>query len=920
MMARIGSWSALVLIAMLTVLAVGCGGKATQPEDQPDKMTGPEMAEGNMTEVEPPAVGPDEVAPADDGMDPAIEPDPVPEDVTEPEPMTEPDPDVVDAPVDDMDAPVDGMDARIEELKAEKSLQQQAREFVALKALETARRFFEQGQLPKALEHARKALDMSPANQEAQKLNYEILRSMGRRPGEFGSLQEQIRQEREVKRKESMAKAQLQFDRGHEAFMQDDFDSAAECFENVLAVINYSPFPADWGDLRAEAEDYLAQAKEKQALRAEAERRDEAKKAFAEARVEELRRIQEQQAKIADILESAYERFDNGEYAESEALADEILKVDARNSFAQRLKGAAQRGRHDKEATALIKEEKTRYKEWLNDILETRIPYTGIVNFPNQEYWNRISRLRAEHGSSSMRIEASTEEIALANRLEEEVVGFDFTDTPFTAVVDFIHNVRNINIVVDERIKGDVDAVTVTLKVNDLSVKNVLDLLLAYGGDLTYVLRDNLVFITRPEFARGQLKLKVHPVGDLTMRITQFIAPNLILKPAGSEFDEDQPQFGKATEGEAAFTGPDELVELIRTNVGGADSWDQDGVSINPYGSTIVVTHSAQIQNEVASFLDDLRRFSGLVVTIESRFLTVSKNFLRDVGVDIAGLGGQKGPMALLDDVTAGLEDNSSAGYGNAGGAVNPASSKPASGAFFNDGRHGDMRSLSENILDNALGNVLSSMGGATFQYTYLDDVNLSVILRMVEKHRNARVMNAPSLTVFNTQRANITLVNQLSFIQDFDVEVAQTAFIADPIVGIVQDGLTLDVRPTVSNDRRYVTLELQPTVATLLRPIPTFTTSLGAFTTPVTIQIPEITIQKSQTTVRVPDGGTVMIGGLKNISVVDRRAMTPWLSKIPLLGFFFKREGNSEEVEHLMIIITAKITDLRAEETLRVR
>jgi hypothetical protein len=34
-----------------------------------------------------------------------------------------------------------------------------------------------------------------------------------------------------------------------------------------------------------------------------------------------------------------------------------------------------------------------------------------------------------------------------------------------------------------------------------------------------------------------------------------------------------------------------------------------------------------------------------------------------------------------------------------------------------------------------------------------------------------------------------------MSFIQDFDVEVAQTAFIADPIVGIVQEGITLDVR-----------------------------------------------------------------------------------------------------------------------------
>jgi len=43
--------------------------------------------------------------------------------------------------------------------------------------------------------------------------------------------------------------------------------------------------------------------------------------------------------------------------------------------------------------------------------------------------------------------------------------------------------------------------------------------------------------------------------------------------------------------------------------------------------------------------------------------------------------------------------------------------------------------------------------------------------------------------------RAYIYTANQLSFIQDFDVEVAQTAFIADPIVGILQEGAVLDVK-----------------------------------------------------------------------------------------------------------------------------
>jgi hypothetical protein len=47
--------------------------------------------------------------------------------------------------------------------------------------------------------------------------------------------------------------------------------------------------------------------------------------------------------------------------------------------------------------------------------------------------------------------------------------------------------------------------------------------------------------------------------------------------------------------------------------------------------------------------------------------------------------------------------------------------------------------------------------------------------------------------------RSHIYTANQLSFIQDFDVEVAQTAFIADPQVGILQDGAVLDVRVVAS-------------------------------------------------------------------------------------------------------------------------
>ena len=43
-------------------------------------------------------------------------------------------------------------------------------------------------------------------------------------------------------------------------------------------------------------------------------------------------------------------------------------------------------------------------------------------------------------------------------------------------------------------------------------------------------------------------------------------------------------------------------------------------------------------------------------------------------------------------------------------------------------------------------------------------------------------------------QRVNISNVRQISYIQDFDVEVAQAAFIGDPVINIMQEGAVLDV------------------------------------------------------------------------------------------------------------------------------
>ncbi|HKD99421.1 MAG TPA: hypothetical protein VKE69_00310, partial [Planctomycetota bacterium] len=126
--------------------------------------------------------------------------------------------------------------------------------------------------------------------------------------------------------------------------------------------------------------------------------------------------------------------------------------------------------------------------------------------------------------------------------------------------------------------------------------------------------------------------------------------------------------------------------------------------------------------------------------------------------------------------------------------------------------------------------------------------------------------------------------------------------------------------RPVVSADRKFVKLELRPTLATLQVPIEQRVVGVGNGT-PVTIQFPNLTIRKVRTTVNIPDGGTLLLGGQSIDEIRNLAAGVPWLRDIPLIGFFFDRKGQSTSKRRLLILLRVKIVIPREyEPTLPVR
>jgi type IV pilus assembly protein PilQ len=70
----------------------------------------------------------------------------------------------------------------------------------------------------------------------------------------------------------------------------------------------------------------------------------------------------------------------------------------------------------------------------------------------------------------------------------------------------------------------------------------------------------------------------------------------------------------------------------------------------------------------------------------------------------------------------------------------------------------------------------------------------------------------------------------------------------------------------------------------------------------------PAINKKKASTQVLVRDGDTAVIGGILQVSRNESNAGVPWFSRIPMIGWLFKKETNSARNRELLIFVTPRI------------
>jgi len=795
-------------------------------------------------------------------------------------------------------------------------LAQQRKAYLVAQHLDNAKAMMGRLELDGALSEAEAALALEPDSATGRDLRAQVLALKGEKTSVNQTVAQDMEAAYALRLQQIKTEVEDSLSKANLLVARSDYQAAIAELEIANNAVRYAPYSVQWNGLDKQAADMLAKVKEQRTQAEKAAEEAAQRKATEALRAEEAAARERKMAVMANILDSAIAAFDAGDYEEAEDLADQALLEDPRNEQAKEIRDSAFRAGRTKVRAEYVEAKREQFRRWREQMKEIQIPYVDVITQPAAKAWNEMTERRSKRQGLDLSSKVEEGDLALREQLKETTVQIPpiADEESLTKVIDTLRLVSGLPLVVDPAAEAAAsEAGTVfNLKLeNKLTAHQALNLISQMAGEnVTWTTRHEAVLVTTKEKARTKPFLYNHDVQDLVFGLTDFLGPRidqLRLIENMSDDDGGGP-FGAVGE-KPKIIEPADLATLIQENIA-KGSWSDEGISIEASDGYILVNHTTEVQQQVINFLNDLRRFSTSLVTIESKFLTVSNNWIQELGVDFRGLDNVE-----VSDVTNGLEDQASRGLDNGGSgtAGQNAAGHPSAGVFYDDGARGDYRATTQNFFESSLGSALSTVGGMSFQWSYLNDVNLSAILRAVEKSSEVQLVNDQVVSVHNTQRAYVTAINQRAYIQDFDVEVAQFQAVADPVINVLNEGVVLDVRPTIHQNRKYLTLEIQPTVAKVVA-LREFSSTLGGNTSPIQFQLPELKVESVFTSAVLPDGGSLMLGGLSSVRNIERRAEVPWVAKIPLVGFFFKNEGYSDENKSLMILIRARITDVRDE------
>jgi type II secretory pathway component GspD/PulD (secretin) len=705
---------------------------------------------------------------------------------------------------------------------------------------------------------------------------------------------------------------------------------------------------------------------------------------FNENKRTEMVAEEKKQQQVKELMKQFNQLYKEGKYREAEQAAAKAHELDPDDpTIALASQMAPLKGAVDSYEDIVKRNEQTFLRN-LNSAHDMGPPVDdkNPIYFDKDPVRLKYAQGRAGNKGGVELKSLSDKEKAIQAMLSRHLVSVNFHNVPLSKALSDLQAMTGVNIVLrhndlkDEGINPDQP---VSLDVNNIALKSALKILVD-SAHLTYVVGDEVVNVTTEAATRGKNVTKIYSVADLVIPIDDYMLPaasNTLgalerivqqqganLGAANTPFNNSrqmlpqgqavgngtnstlrtsdtlpggvQPGGGSAM-GYSASVSPtkvtihDKLINLIQNCIS-PQSWSAVGgagtIDYFPTGLALVINQTMDVQEQVADLLEALRRLQDLEVAVEVRMITLAETFFERIGLDFAlnlktdKATAQYEPQLVSSNFKpAGFVNDFSPGRFIAG--LSPAQNAGPPGNFTSD-LDIPIRATSFQYAIPGFGGYPNNPGfngGLSLGLAFLSDIQVFMFMEAAQGDRRTNVMQAPKLTLFNGQTATITVNDNQFFVSAVSVVGFGGQIVFVPTNTPIPLGVSLTIQAVVSADRRFVRLNITPTLSNLnsaivpLFPITTFITPVfegGAQGQPVPftqfIQQPNISTITIQTTVSIPDGGTVILGGLKTLSEGRNEFGPPVLSKIPYLSRLVKNTGYGREAQSLLIMVTPRI------------
>jgi general secretion pathway protein D len=702
----------------------------------------------------------------------------------------------------------------------------------------------------------------------------------------------------------------------------------------------------------------------------------------------------EVQGRVAEMVDQFNQLIDEHRYAEAEVIANRLYEMAPEELVAQQVMLQAKMVRRNAMSREIQADKENAVAMSFLDMDRTAADALASSNTPFAygADWEQFKNRKAINNDRNREVI----ELEIEQKLRTKVQPA-YDEQPLTKVIESLSQVAGINIHLDPRgleqegVRSDTP-VTFNLP-NEISLKSALQLILE-PLHLTYMIKDEVLKITSEQIRDGDLKIVTYPVGDLVIPIPNFVPNNnmglqglindayaaiglaknsapgpLAIAnadprgttgpvPAGSmaQFGMNGNAAGGGQGGNPGFPtgsmGPgglggaasadfDSLIDLITSTVDN-ESWQENGTGegeIMPFPTnlSLVISQTQRVHEQIADLLEQLRRLQDLQVTIEVRFIRLTDSFFERIGVDFD---------FNIEDGT-GISTNVNVPNSLPPGAVfePPRASATVGldpgGVFPNYTVDLDLpfRQGSFGLATPQFG-AFTGGEGATFGFSILSDIEAFFLIEASQGDRRANVLQAPKVTLFNGQQAQVIDASLVPFVISVIPVVGDFAAAQQPVIVVLSEGTMMSVQAVVSDDRRYVRLTLVPFFSQIGE-VRTFTfegsetarnvsasvdddedgkdesndDEMEITRSGTTVQLPTFQVISVSTTVSVPDGGTVLLGGIKRLQEGRNEFGVPLLSKVPYVDRLFRNVAIGRTTDSLMMMVTPHIIIQEEEE-----